>query len=98
MKKESWWRRHIRRHRRLAAKVQERIAPPVEVEKKDCTPFVGLGEMADSSINITVRAWTPSATYWPLFFEMNERFYKELPKRGFAFPFPQLDVHLNPQS
>ena len=97
-KKESWWRRHIRRHRRLAAKVQERIAPPVEVEKKDCTPFVGLGEMADSSINITVRAWTPSATYWPLFFEMNERFYKELPKRGFAFPFPQLDVHLNPQS
>ncbi len=98
VKKESWWRRHIRRHRRLAAKVQERIAPPVEVEKKDCTPFVGLGEMADSSINITVRAWTPSATYWPLFFEMNERFYKELPKRGFAFPFPQLDVHLNPQS
>jgi small-conductance mechanosensitive channel len=98
VKKESWWRRHIRRHRRLAAKVQERIAPPVEVEKKDCTPFVGLGEMADSSINITVRAWTPSATYWPLFFEMNERFYKELPRRGFAFPFPQLDVHLNPQS
>ena len=98
VKKESWWRRHIRRHRRLAAKVQERIAPPVEVEKKDYTPFVGLGEMADSSINITVRAWTPSATYWPLFFEMNERFYKELPKRGFAFPFPQLDVHLNPQS
>lgn len=98
VKKESWWRRHIRRHRRLAAKVQERIAPPVEVEKKDCTPFVGLGEMADSSINITVRAWTPSATYWPLFFEMNERFYKELPSRGFAFPFPQLDVHLNPQS
>ncbi len=98
VKKESWWRPHIRRHRRLAAKVQERIAPPVEVEKKDCTPFVGLGEMADSSINITVRAWTPSATYWPLFFEMNERFYKELPKRGFAFPFPQLDVHLNPQS
>ncbi len=98
VKKESWWRRHIRRHRRLAAKVQERIAPPVEVEKKDCTPFVGLGEMADSSINITVRAWTPSATYWPLFFEMNERFYKELPSRGFAFPFPQLDVHINPQS
>lgn len=98
VKKESWWRRHIRRHRRLAAKVQERIAPPVEVEKKDCTPFVGLGEMADSSINLTVRAWTPSATYWPLFFEMNERFYKELPSRGFAFPFPQLDVHLNPQS
>lgn len=97
-KKEGWWRRHFHRHRRLAAKVQERIVPPVKAEKKDCSPFVGLGEMADSSINITVRAWTPSATYWPLFFEMNERFFKELPGQGFSFPFPQLDVHVNPQS
>ena len=53
--------------------------------------------MADSSINFTVRAWTPSATYWPLYFEMNERFYKELPQKGFSFPFPQLDVHFDKQ-
>lgn len=57
-------------------------------------PFVGLSELADSSINIVVRAWTLAANYWPLFFEMNERFYKELPERGFSFPFPQMDVHI----
>lgn len=56
--------------------------------------FVGLSELADSSINIVVRAWTDSANYWGLFFEMNERFYKELPERGFSFPFPQVDVHI----
>lgn len=63
--------------------------------KKECPPFVGLGELADSSINITVRAWVEAKDYWGLFFEMNERFYKELPEKGFSFPFPQLDVHLS---
>lgn len=58
-------------------------------------PFVGLGEMGDNSINITVRAWTDSSNYWELFFDMNKKFYTELPKRGFEFPFPQLDVHLD---
>jgi hypothetical protein len=57
-------------------------------------PFVGLGELADSSIVFTVRAWVKSGDYWTLFFRMNERFYNELPEKGFAFPFPQLDVHL----
>lgn len=58
------------------------------------TPFVGLVEMADSSINFTVRVWTQSENYWPLYFTLNEEFYKQLPKRGFSFPFPQMDVHL----
>ncbi len=58
-------------------------------------PFVGLGELADSSVNLTVRAWTRAEDYWPLFYEMNKRFYKELPAKGFSFPFPQLDVHFD---
>ncbi|MCM1369087.1 MAG: mechanosensitive ion channel [Candidatus Amulumruptor caecigallinarius] len=57
-------------------------------------PFVGLKDLADSSIVFVVRAWTQSVNYWPLYFEMNERFYTELPGKGFSFPFPQLDVHL----
>lgn len=57
-------------------------------------PFVGLEQMADSSINFTVRVWTLSENYWPLYFTLNEEFYKQLPKRGFSFPFPQMDVHL----
>lgn len=57
-------------------------------------PFVGLNELADSSINIVVRAWTRAEDYWGLFFELNSRFYTELPQAGFSFPFPQLDVHL----
>ena len=56
--------------------------------------FVGLGELADSSIAFTVRAWVKSVDYWTVFFRMNERFYNELTENGISFPFPQLDVHL----
>lgn len=69
---------------------------PVSLPQKvDRSPFVGLQEMGDSAIVIVVRAWTHSSNYWPVYFELNERFYKELPEKGFSFPFPQLDVHLD---
>lgn len=70
-------------------------AAPVVLEKTDCSPFVGLNELADSSVNLVIRAWTHSSNYWPLYFEINRRLYTELPQKGFEFPFPQLDVHLD---
>lgn len=66
---------------------------PVKVDR---SPFVGLNELGDNSINLVVRAWTDSSNYWGLYFDMNQRFYAELPRHGFSFPFPQLDVHLDP--
>jgi small conductance mechanosensitive channel len=73
----------------------------LEMLKKDARtlsdpePFIALGAMADSSVNITVRAWVNAADYWGLFFDMNEKFYKEAGKHGLSIPFPQLDVHLD---
>ena len=55
---------------------------------------VWVGALADSSVNLTVRAWTRNVDYWNVYFEYNERFYKELPAAGINFPFPQMDVHL----
>ncbi len=94
----SWWRRfRIRRRRHqeaiqqaLREKVNMNAGIPVKVER---APFVGLNELADSSVNVVVRVWTHASNYWALYFDMNERFYRELPEAGFDFPFPQLDVH-----
>lgn len=86
----------LRRKYRKAAEIHSPVTDvPVLAEKVERRPFVGLKELADSSINITVRAWTHASNYWPLFYEMNERFYTELPQNGFSFPFPQMDVHMN---
>lgn len=57
-------------------------------------PFVGLGELADSSVNLTVRAWTKTENYWDVFFDMNERVYAEFETAGLSIPFPQMDVHM----
>lgn len=97
LSKKGFWSRLWHRQRKHAEKFQEVInSSPVEISAPpiDCAPFVALNQMADSSINLTVRAWTRSSDYWPLYFAMNERFFTELPQRGFSFPFPQVDVHM----
>jgi len=58
-------------------------------------PFVALGELADSSVNLTVRAWVKAVDYWDVYFDMNEKFYKNAGKSGLSIPFPQMDVHLD---
>lgn len=62
--------------------------------KTDRSPVVKLSALADSSVNLTVRAWTLNSYYWTVFFDINERIYNELPQHGIHFPFPQLDVHM----
>ncbi len=95
------WYEHLipgmkKRHKRIKAKLSDDIEMNAYIPQKvERAPFVGLKELGDSSINLTVRAWTHSSNYWPLFFQMNERFFKELPEKGFSFPFPQLDVHFD---
>lgn len=64
---------------------------------KDPEPFIALGELADSSVNITVRAWTNSDDYWGVFFDMNEKVYKAFTEEGISIPFPQMDVHIQKQ-
>ena len=61
---------------------------------KDPEPVVWVAALADSSVNLSIRAWVKNADYWNVFFEHNEEFYKELPKHGLSFPFPQMDVHV----
>lgn len=59
-------------------------------------PFYGLGELADSSVNITVRLWCKTPDYWDVFFYMNEKVYEAFEKtEGLSIPFPQMDVHVD---
>ncbi len=62
---------------------------------KDPEVFIAVSELADSSVNFTVRAWVNAADYWGVFFEMNERVYKTFDKEGLNIPYPQMDVHLH---
>lgn len=65
---------------------------------KEDQNFIGLGELGDSSVNITVRAWVATDDYWGVFFDMNERVYNEFEAAGLSIPFPQMDVHIQKEA
>lgn len=58
-------------------------------------PFIALKELADSSVNITVRVWTKAADYWPVYWDMHRNVYEQFPKNDLNFPYPQMDVHVS---
>lgn len=60
---------------------------------QDPAPFVELVALADSSVNIVIRAWANSADYWGIYFDFNKNIYAAFNKAGIGFPFPQLTVH-----
>ena len=61
---------------------------------QDPAPFVGVLEMADSSVNFAVRPHCAPADYWDVYFSVNEEVKKALDKNAINIPFPQRDVHL----
>ena len=60
-------------------------------------PFVGLSAMKDSSLEFAARAWVKTEDYWAVYFDINNKIYTELPKKGIYLPFPQMDVHIKQQ-
>lgn len=60
---------------------------------KDPAPLISIKELAESSVNFTLRVWVNAADYWNVFYDTNERIYTEYNKQGIGFPFPQIQVH-----
>lgn len=77
----------------LKASKEERIR--IIAPKVDRSPRVYVSQLADSSVNLTLRAWTRNEFYWDVFFYVNEKIYNELPLHGINFPFPQMQVHMS---
>jgi len=61
---------------------------------KDPAPFVGVESLGDSSVNLVVRPWTDTATYWDVYFDTNEAIKNALDENGISIPFPQRDVNM----
>ncbi|MHC5088563.1 MAG: mechanosensitive ion channel family protein [Planctomycetota bacterium] len=57
-------------------------------------PFVGVKELADSSVNYAVRPWCKAADYWDVYFDITENVKIALEASGLTIPFPQRDVHM----
>lgn len=64
----------------------------------DPAPFVAVGELADSSINLYVRPWTKSADFWQFKCDFQKAVKERFDAEGISIPFPQREVHLLKES
>lgn len=61
---------------------------------KEPAPFVGVKELADSSVNLLMLPYAKPSDYWAVYFDMHEQAKIALDKASVEIPFPQLDVNL----
>ena len=58
----------------------------------DPKPEVLVQDLADSSVNLTLRFWTNTADYWTAYWEIKEGLKKAIESEGLNIPFPQLTI------
>jgi len=59
---------------------------------KEPAPFVGVAELADSSVNLAVRPHCHPDNYWAVYFDIYEQSKEALDNANITIPFPQMDV------
>lgn len=57
-------------------------------------PTVAVTELADSSVNFTVRVWTTAEDFWQTNWDLTRRIKDDLEAAGCSIPYPQRDLHL----
>ncbi|MCM1330629.1 MAG: mechanosensitive ion channel [Ruminococcus sp.] len=81
-------------HRKAVSAITE-VAESHPLVLKDPAPFVRLGELGASSLNITVRVWTKNADYWEVYFDLIEQVKEKFDKENIVIPYNQIDVHID---
>ncbi len=77
---------------KLAKEVMFDVVNKNELVLKDPDIFVGVSELADSSVNFAVRAWVESKDYWTVYFEVMEAMKLRLDKEKISIPYPHIQI------
>ena len=95
-KEMPWWKQLFHWHRKRVEQWNEIQEAKIAalIPKPSYTPTVAVESLDESQVTLIVRAWTEIANYWNVLYDVNEAIYKELPRHGLHFPFPQVDVHM----
>lgn len=57
-------------------------------------PEVRVAELADSSVNLVIRAWTPKEVYWDAYYENFEQIKLAFDSHDITIPFPQQEMRI----
>lgn len=74
--------------------ILQEIAIKDEAVMQDRPIDVFVAELADSSINMSLRVWVDSKDYWPTKWRITENIKRSFDEQGVTIPFPQMDVSI----
>lgn len=72
--------------RRLVAEDERILAEP--------EPAFAVRALADSSVNLHLRAWTTNVEYWDVYWSLMKKLKPALEAEGLTIPFPQRELHI----
>lgn len=61
---------------------------------KDPESMIIVKELAESRVNLEVRAWVKTGDYWGVYFDTLEKAKRKFDAAGVSIPFPQRDIHV----
>lgn len=67
---------------------------PDTIKEEGKAPMAAVEELAESSVNMLLRVWTPTDQFWTVKFRLTEAVKESFDEAGIEIPFNQLDVHL----
>ncbi len=73
----------------VAVKAMKEIMEREEMVLKDPAPEVLVSELADSSVQLTLRYWTATGDYWPAYWTIKGQLKPAIEAAGLRVPFPQ---------
>ena len=73
----------------VAVKAMKDILDHEEMVLKDPAPEVLVSELADSSVQLTLRYWTATENYWPAYWSIKGQLKPAIEAAGLRVPFPQ---------
>ncbi len=62
---------------------------------EDPEPGIIVSELGDSSVNLSLRAWTNTEDYWDVIFDLRKGIFETYTKEGIEIPYPQRDIHMH---
>ena len=73
----------------VAIQAMNDILTHEEMVLKDPAPEVLVAELADSSVQLTLRYWTATENYWPAYWSIKAQLKPAIEAAGLSVPFPQ---------
>lgn len=79
---------------RKAKKILAEILDREEKILKEDEVLIYVDDLADSSVQIGIRAWVKTDDYWPVRWKLLEEIKLTFDREGIEIPYPQMKVHM----